>query len=381
MRIDSVEAIPLRRELDERFANAQKWISSREYCLVRVETDDGTVGWGECWGPAAGNRELVAEYVGPWLEGRDPRNVETIHRDLRFELESAFHSFVPASVVSGVDIALWDAYGKTVGEPVSRLLGGRRRDEVRAYATGHFFRETDDFADLRAAIVEEAERHVEAGFDALKNKIGLARHFPWGREEDIELVRAIREAVGDDVRLMTDANHAYDAADARWVADRLADLDVHFFEEPVPPRAVDTYRRVNQESDVSLAGGECWAFEHEFERVLDAGAVDFVQPDVTSAGGLTTARRVATLAASHDVQCLPHVFGSAVALAASLQLLATIPGNPMLEFDRTPNPIREDLAVEPITNDGGTVPVPNDPGLGIDIDEEVLVEFRRNGQR
>jgi D-galactarolactone cycloisomerase len=381
MRIDSVEAIPLRRELDERFANAQKWISSREYCLVRVETDDGTVGWGECWGPAAGNRELVAEYVGPWLEGRDPRNVETIHRDLRFELESAFHSFVPASVVSGVDIALWDAYGKTVGEPVSRLLGGRRRDEVRAYATGHFFRETDDFADLRAAIVEEAERHVEAGFDALKNKIGLARHFPWGCEEDIELVRAIREAVGDDVRLMTDANHAYDAADARWVADRLADLDVHFFEEPVPPRAVDTYRRVNRESDVSLAGGECWAFEHEFERVLDAGAVDFVQPDVTSAGGLTTARRVATLAESHDVQCLPHVFGSAVALAASLQVLATVPGDPMLEFDRTPNPIREDLTANSITNDGNAVPIPNGPGLGIDIDEEVLAEFRRNGQR
>jgi D-galactarolactone cycloisomerase len=381
MRIDSVEAVTLRRELDERFANAQKWIGSREYCLVRIETDDGTVGWGECWGPAAGNRELIAEHVGPWLEGRDPRNVETIHRDLRFELESAFHSFVPASVVSGVDIALWDLYGKAVGEPVSRLLGGRRRDEVRAYATGHFFRDVDDFDTLRTAIVAEAERHVEAGFDALKNKIGLARHFPWGREEDVELVRAIREAVGDDVRLMTDANHAYDAADARWVADRLADLDVHFFEEPVPPHAVDTYRRVNRESDVSLAGGECWAFEHEFERVLDAGAVDFVQPDVTSAGGLTTARRVATLAESHDVQCLPHVFGSAVALAASLQVLATIPGAPMLEFDRTPNPIREDLAADPITNDGNAVPIPNDPGLGVDIDEDVLAEFRQNGHR
>jgi D-galactarolactone cycloisomerase len=376
MRIESVEAVPLHRELDERFANAQKWISSREYCLVRIETDDGTVGWGECWGPTAGNQELITEYIGPWLEGRDPRNVETIHRDLQFKLESAFHSFVPVSVVSGIDIALWDAYGKAVGEPVSRLLGGRRRDEVRAYATGHFFPDTDNFEDLRASVVAEAQGHVERGFDALKNKIGLARHFPWSRVEDVELVRAIREAVGDDVRLMTDANHAYDAADARWVADHLADLDVYFFEEPVPPRALDTYRRVNHGSDISLAGGECWAFDHEFEDVLDAGAVDFVQPDVTSAGGLTTIRRVATLAESHDVQCLPHVFGSAIALAASLQMLATIPGDPMLEFDRTPNPIREDLAANPITNDGNTVPIPDGPGLGIEIDEDVLAAFR-----
>lgn len=376
MRIDSVEAVPLRRELDERFANAQKWISSREYCLVRVETDDGTTGWGECWGPAAGNRELIADYVGSRLEGRDPQNVETIHRDLRFELESAFHSFVPASVVSGIDIALWDAYGKAVGKPVSRLLGGRHRDEVRAYATGHFFGDVEDFDDLRASVVEEAQNHVDAGFDALKNKIGLARHFPWGRTEDVKLVRAIREAVGDDVRLMTDANHAYDAADARWVADRLADLDIHFFEEPVPPRAVDSYRRVNRESAVSLAGGECWAFEHEFERVLNAGAVDFVQPDVTSAGGLTTTRRVTTLAESYGIQCVPHVFGSTIALAASLQLLATIPGDPMLEFDRTPNPIREDLATDPITNNGNVVAIPDGPGLGIDIDEDVLAAFR-----
>jgi D-galactarolactone cycloisomerase len=375
MEIESVEAIPLRRELDDRFANAQKWIDSREYCLVRIEADDGTVGWGECWGPVAGNRELVAETVGPWLVGRDPRRVEALHHDLRFKLESAFHSYVPASVVSGVDIALWDLRGKSMGEPISTLLGGRRRERVRAYATGHFFSDVESFDDLRTSVVDEAVGNVEAGFDALKNKIGLARHFPYGREEDVELVRAIRRAVGDDIRLMTDANHAYDAADARWVADRLADLDIYFFEEPVPPRAVDTYGRLNRTGDVSIAGGECWAFEHEFERVLDAGAVDYVQPDVTSAGGLTSARRIATLAESNDVRCLPHVFGSAVALAASLQLLATLPGEPMLEFDRTPNPIREDLATEPIVNEGNAIPIPDGPGLGIEIDEDVLDAF------
>lgn len=376
MRIESVDAIPLRRDLGERFANAQKWIDSREYCLVRIAADDGTTGWGECWGPVAGNRELVEEYIGPWLRGRDPRDVERIHDDLRFKLRSSYHSYVPASALGGVDIALWDLAGKAHGVPVSRLLGGRRRDRVRAYATGHFFRPADSFEELREAVVEEAVGHVDAGFDALKNKIGLARHFPWGPAEDVQLVRAVREAVGDDVRLMTDANHAYDRGDARRVARGLEELDVHFFEEPMSPERIDEYARLNAETDVSIAGGECWAFAHEFDRVLDAGAVDYVQPDVTSAGGITSTRRVAIAAEAAGVQCLPHVFGSAVALAASLQVLATVDGDPMLEFDRTPNPIREGLAVDPITNEGNAVPIPDDPGIGVEIAEETLAEFR-----
>ena len=379
MEIERVDAIPVRRALDERFANAQKWIDSREYCLVRVEASDGTVGWGECWGPVAGNRELVDEWVAPWLRGRDPRETERIHDDLVFRLRSAFHSFVPASVVSGVDVALWDLRGKAAGEPVGRLLGGQRRDSVRAYATGHFFTDCEEFSTLRERVVEEARGHVDAGFDALKNKIGLARHFPWGREEDVELVRAIREAVGDDVRLMSDANHAYDAADARWVADRLGELDVYFFEEPLPPEQFDAYGRVNAAVDVPLAAGESWAFAEEFDRAADAGAVDIVQPDVTSAGGLTAARRVADAASARGLRCLPHVFGTPVALAASLHLLSTLPGDPMLEFDRTPNDIRRRLVRDPIENDGNSVPVPEGPGLGIEVDPDAVEEFRVEG--
>ena len=376
MEITSVQPVALRRSLDGRFANAQKWIDSREYCLVRVECSDGSVGWGECWGPVAGNRELIDEWVAPWLTGRDPREVERIHDDLIFRLRSAFHSHVPAGVVSGVDIALWDLRGKLTGEPVARLLGGRRRDSVRAYATGHFFTDCDSFSTLRERVVEEARANVDAGFDALKNKIGLARHFPWSREEDVELVRAIREAVGDDVRLMTDANHAYDVADARWVADRLGELGVYFFEEPLPPEQFEAYGRVNEGADVPLAAGESWAFEHEFDRAAEAGAVDVLQPDVTSAGGVTSARRAADLAAANGLRCVPHVFGTPIALAASLHVLATLPGDPMLEFDRTPNPIRRRLTAEPITNEGNAVPVPDGPGLGIEVDPDAVSEFR-----
>ena len=253
-----------RRPIRER----QKWISSREYCLIKITASDGTVGWGECWGPIAGNRELVDDVVGPWLEGKDPRNVESIHDELKYILTTKFHSFCPASVVSGVDIALWDLFGKAVDEPVSRLIGGQTRTQVHAYATGHFWPPVDRFEDLRDAVVEEARDHVDAGFDALKNKIGLRRNLGWGIERDVELVRAIRDAVGDDVRLMTDANHAYTAAEARTVAQDLTSLDVYYFEEPISPEQIMQYADLNAKVDVSLAAGECWAFAHEFDRVL-----------------------------------------------------------------------------------------------------------------
>ncbi len=376
MEIRSVDAVPLRREPGDRFANAQKWISAREYCPVRIETADGAVGWGECWGPIAGTREVLDERVAPLLRGRDAAAVESIHEDLVFDLRSAYHSTVPAGAVSGVDLALWDLRGKAAGTPVATLLGGKRRESVPAYATGHFWPPAEEFTSVKESVVAEAEAHVAAGFDALKLKIGLERHFGWGPEYDLDLVRAVREAVGDDVAVMADANHAYDLPTARRVADGLAEVDAAFFEEPLPPNRIDAWARLNRGSPVPIAGGECWAFAPEFRRVTNAGAADVLQPDVTSAGGLTSARRAAGIGDAAGVATYPHVFGSAVALAASLQLLATLPGSPRLEFDRTPNPIREDLAVDPIRNEGTRVPVPDGPGLGIEIDRETLDRFR-----
>ena len=375
MEIAHVDAVPLRRELDERFANAQKWIDAREYCLVRIETRDGTVGWGECWGPIAGNRELIATHIGPWLVGKDLTNREALIDELRFRLESAYHSYVPASVVSGVDMALWDAYGRAVDASVAALLGGRRRETVRAYATGHFFRPVETVAELKAIVADEAAAHVDAGFDALKQKIGLERHFGWGPDADLALVAAVRERVGTDVTLMVDANHAYDRPTATYVARGLTELDIAFFEEPVPPR-IDTYRHLHPAVEVPIATGECFAFTDPFRQLIDAGAIEYAQPDVTSAGGITSTMRIARLAHAADVPCYPHVFGSAIALAASLQVLAAIPGRPLLEFDRTPNPIRDELARTPIDHEGPAVSIPDGPGIGIRIDADVLDRYR-----
>lgn len=271
---------------------------------------------------------------------------------------------------------MWDLKGRLLGESVASLLGGRRRDAVSAYATGGFFPEADAVDDVREAVAAEMAGHVDAGFQAVKQKIGLSRHFDADRRDDVSLVRAVRDAVGPDVRLFVDANHAYDLADARWVADRLADLDVGFFEEPLHPERLDAYERLAARSPVPLAAGECWAFEPRFAEAADRGLIGYAQPDVTSAGGFTAARRTVEAAWARGVQPFPHVFGSAVALHASLQLLAATPGDPMVEFDRTPNPIRDDLARDPIEPDGPAVSIPEEPGIGLEVDPDVLDAFR-----
>ena len=318
---------------------------------------------------------MIEERIGPALTGRRLDERVAIADELRFDLESAFHSYVPASVVSGVDIALWDAYGRAVGTSVAALLGGRRRSAVRAYATGHFFQPAETIDELASMIADEAAGHVEAGFDALKQKIGLERHFGWGPEADVALVTAVRDRVGPDVTLMVDANHAYDRTTAARIAKELEALDVHFFEEPIPPR-VRSYQQLAPSVNIPIATGECFAFIEPFRTLLEDGSIEYVQPDVTSAGGISPTMDIARLAHAADVPCYPHVFGSAIALAASLQLLAAVPGTPMLEYDRTPNPIRDELARDTITRKGTTVSIPDGPGLGIRINETVLDRFR-----
>jgi D-galactarolactone cycloisomerase len=372
--IERVETVPLEAPLDEPFGYAQEWVTTRTALLVRIEASDGTVGWGECWGPIAGTRETVERLFAPHLEGESPDAVERLSEDLRDRGRAAYQSIVPLPALSGVDLALWDLAGKRAGVPVSRLLGGARRDAIRAYATGHYFRHDADLDEQYAGIVAEAEANAGA-LGAVKAKIGL-QLLGYGPEEDVELVRRIRQAVGDDVTLMVDANYAYDAGTARTVGRALDELDVYWFEEPVPPEDVAGYAALRDALDVRVAGGEChtpWEFRHLFER----GGLDVAQPDVCNVGGLTAARRVAAMAREFGVPVVPHVWGTPVAIAASLHLVATLPGEPWLEFDRSANPLREELAGTPFTPDAdGRLAVPDGPGLGVEIDPAALERYR-----
>jgi D-galactarolactone cycloisomerase len=376
MRITSVETVPIRQELDEPFGNGQGWTTARQYLIVRVAAEDGTVGYGECWGPIAGNQQVVEKIIAPLVVGQDPLATGRLWQEVLFKLRWSYHSFAPYSALSGIDIALWDLKGKLMGRPVYELLGGAFRTQVPAYATGHYFRRVDRLEEQIDVVRKEAVENLGKGFRRLKLKIGLGL-LGWGPEADIALMQAMREEVGDEIPIMVDANCAYQIPAAMKVGRAAEELDIGWFEEPLPPTDIDGYCQLSRDLDVPIAGGESWALLSEFADIFRRRAVTVAQPDVCSAGGITEVKRIADLANALNISCYPHVWGTPIAIAASLHVLATLPGEVLLEFDQSANPIRERLLSRVVAvNAQGSVEVPTGPGLGIEVDEDQLEAFR-----
>jgi D-galactarolactone cycloisomerase len=372
--IETVDAIGLSTPLEERFGYAQDWVDSRSAVLVRVEASDGTVGWGECWGPVSGTVETVEDVLAPTLRGRDATAAERHYERLVETGRATYQTIVPYPAISGLDIALWDLRGKLTDRSVAAMLGGRRHDAATAYATGHYFRDTTALDAQIDAIVAEAEANAET-FDAIKLKTGLD-FVGHGPDADVELVRSVRQAVAPDTTLLVDANYAYDRATAEDVGQALAAEGVYWFEEPVHPEGIEDYAALRESLPLRIAGGECHA-PPAFRRLLAAGGVDVAQPDVCIVGGLTPASRLATRAREAGVEVVPHAWGTPVGLAASLHLIATLPGDPWLELDRSPNPLRDALwDASDLERDGDRVPIPDGPGLGIEPDLDAVASMR-----
>lgn len=378
MKIVSVETFTLRHALDEPFGYSQMWYDARTAMLVRVTADDGTAGWGEAFGPPEPSAAIIDSLLAPILLGADPSDTLPLWERMYARTRDYGQKGFAIHAISAVDIALWDLKGKALGVSVSRLLGGRFRARVQAYATGLYFRPRDDFT---ADLVAEAEAHVAAGFRAIKLKVGYTP------EADVRHARAVRAAIGPDVDLMVDANHAYDTTTALRLGRAFERLDVRWFEEPVIPEDVEGYAALCRALDVPIAGGEAEYTRYGFRRLFAARGVDIVQPDLTVAGGFTECQRIAALAGAHGVRYVPHVWGSAVGLAAALQFTAALPPataalypiEPLFEFDRTPNHFRDDLAAIPIRADNGWLAIPDAPGLGVVVDMEMLTRYRIAG--
>jgi D-galactarolactone cycloisomerase len=373
MRIKDVRAHVLEAALDAPFSWSLGWARTRSALLVEIEAADGTVGWGESYGPARPNAAVI-EAMKPLLIGADALASEAIWERLYGAFRDHGQKGLPVQALSGIDIALWDLKGRHFGVPAHRLMGGPVRTEVKAYATGLYRREAGDPRDYLA---EEAAGYVAEGFAAMKLKVGF------GVAEDAEVARAVRAAIGPDVALMIDANHAYDATRAIGLGRRVADLSIGWFEEPVPPEDLAGYAEVRARQPIPVAGGECEFTRFGFRELLVRRAVDLVQPDTCAAGGLSECVKIAAMANAHGVRYVPHVWGTGVALAAALQLLAVLPHNPpclhpeqpLLEFDRTAHPIRQAILAEPIEHERGTVRIPEGPGLGIEVDRAALARF------
>ncbi len=376
MKIAAIETFDLTCSLECPFGWSQGWIDQRTTTLVKVTTDDGLIGWGE--GAAA---DIIDSLLAPLLIGQDPMDRARLWERMFHALYNGNNAVgLAGSALSALDIALWDLAGKATGLPVCALLGGKVRDKIAVYATGLYYTE-GEFPDR---LLDEARAYVAAGFTGMKTKVGGL-----SIAEDVERVRALRNAIGPDIHLMVDANEAYNATTAIRIGQKLAELELVWFEEPVNAQDLDAYLEVKAALPMAIAGGENLRTRYEFKPYLTRRAYDIVQPDIMHCGGITEMQRICAMANACGIQVNPHVWGSPVMIAATLHLAATLPPcppahnaqpylqEPVMEFDRTPSVIRQELCAEPFDQEDSFVRVPAGPGLGIEVDEGVAGRLRR----
>jgi galactonate dehydratase len=338
------------------------------YVLVKIFTDEGITGVGE-GSIEMGEKTIAARIMEmePYLVGQNP--FQTDHHNLTLLRDSYWRTGVyNRSALAAIDGALLDIKGKALDVPVYELMGGKQRDSIRCYANGWFSgaKSPDDFATL-------ARQTIERGFKALKwDPFGSAwlHQTREERHRAIDIVAAVRDAVGKEVDLMIEGHGRFDVATATVIARDLEQFDPAFFEEPVPPDSIDALAQVRRKSPVPIAAGERCFEISRFWEILEKEAVDILQPDVTHVGGISAARAIANMAHARFIPVAPHNPLGPVANAMTLSFAASVPNITWLETSVRDVPWRAEVAKESVVIHDGAMMISDRPGLGIDIDEE-----------
>ena len=355
-------------------------ITTFDAAIVRVETKSGIVGWGEGKN-AAGSAgtygalvHLLNREIGPAVIGRDARDVSTIwdmlYSGVRHESAARSGHVMPAlarrgltiAAMSAIDIALWDIIGKSLGEPVWRLLGGRKAERMPAYASGGWAPADQIGEQLKSYI-------ARGGFRAVKMRVGSMDHAP---HVSARRVQAARDALGPDVALMVDAHGTYSVADAKRFAHLVRDCDLAWFEEPVTADDKQGLAEVRSACAIPIACGESEATRFDFRDLAVMRAADIFQPDLGFCGGITEAMRIGALASAFNIRLAPHLWAGAPAFYAGMHVAAASPASFILEYSLGANPMLHDLVVEKLDVADGTIAIPDAPGLGITVDEDYL---------
>lgn len=385
MKITSIKSHVLGYDLPEELGYSQQYYARRTAHIVEVSTDEGLTGWGECFGPgpvAIANKGIVEGVIAPMVIGRNPLDRDVIWHHVYNLLRDHGQKGMPLQALSGVDIALWDLCGKITGQPLCKLIGGQYRDQVPVYGYGMMLKREDTASHI-ARFEDEAAAIKGVGFAATKMKVGL------GVADDIKLCEAVRKGVGDDFPFMVDANHCYTTGDALEIGRALDALNAYWFEEPVAPEDHDGYRELRAKLKTRISGGEAEFTRWGWRHLLEGRCLDIAQPEVCALGGVSEYLKVLALCHAHFVPVVNHVWGSAVAVATNLHLLAAMPPlpgglfprEPMLEFDTTHNLFRDDLLADPldiqrqVSRNGGFAGIPDGPGLGVEPDREFLARY------
>ena len=394
MRITDIRTIPLEVELHETVYDANYTMKNKPALLVQVFTDDGLIGIGEAahfGGPMSSTAHVIEQELKPYLVGKDPINTELLWDLMHKRAYKHGRGGIVIAAMSGIDIALWDLKGKVTGLPCWRLMGGYRK-RVPAYATGGFYSESKNLE----ALADEMQAYVDAGFRAVKMKVGrnsgvelspLRASEECGiaevtLDEDIQRVALVRQTIGPDIKLCVDANGAWDVATAVKMGQRMEPFDVYWYEEPVWPDDLLGSKEVAQKVSIPVAGYETCSYGLvDFQRYISHRAVHFVQPDVAWSGGLTECLKIAHIAQAANLPVAPHIHGSAVAVAAGLHLLGAIRNGSMAETVFPAHPLMTELVKEPLTieKDTGDIILSEKPGLGIELNLDVVERYRTTG--
>lgn len=368
--------------------------ANRRALLVHIRTDTGLEGLGEAGiagGPAISTSTVIEQELAPLLIGQDPFDIERLWQLMYIRSRQHGRSGIIMHAIGGIDIALWDLLAKALDQPLYKVLGASR-DRLPAYGSGGFYQEGKSIADL----ADECRGFVDQGYKAIKIKSGRNRlnnsfapieHTANNTVEtvtlgeELERVRAVREAIGPNIPLMVDASCNWDVKTAMYMAQMMEPLNIAMLEEPLSPDDVEGSALLAASTSIPIGGYETeTAGIYGFRRYIDRRAVDIVQVDLGRAGGISEGKRIAAYAYAHHMPFTPHVYTSAVIFAASLHFMASIPNATWFEHDRNENGLRDALIDEPFAIDAdGCIRVPQGPGLGITLSAKGLQELTVNG--
>ncbi len=365
MRIEHVEAINLLHRYPGRhqFQYGGGICDARLTTLILVHTECGAVGVGSVYSYPALVYLIVREQLASVLVGEDPTEVEALWEKMYALTRWYGRKGAALSALGGVDMALWDLRGQAEGRPVWALLGGES-DRCPAYASGLLWKE--DVKEL----AEEAAGYIEQGFRRVKMR--LAR----SEEYDRAAVGAVRGAIGAENDVIVDASMRYHLELAQRMGDFLAEQGVFWYEEPFAPENIDDFVALRGSATVPLAAGENEFGLQGFRELIRAGAVDIVQPDACRCGGISEVWRVGRLAAEHGLRFATHSWSDAVAIAANAHVVSAMPNGVTVEIDRMNNPFVDELLQRPLEVVDGEIALGDRPGLGIDLNWEVIERAR-----
>lgn len=368
--------IPDAQQHTSDFGRAQTF----DTAIVRIDTDSGITGWGEAkvsagsFAECSGVVAVVNQEFAPLLRGENPLSINRIWESLYSGTRAHFafnrgHVFpamsrrgLSVSAISGVDIALWDILGKALNVPIHQLLGGKRCERMRAYASG-------GWAPV-AEIGAQLQKYIDtSGFSAVKMRVGVQDGSPW---RSAERVIAAREALGSEVELMCDAHGTMTVSEAKQFCHLIRDTNIAWFEEPVTADDLRGLVEVRRSTHLPIAAGESEFTRFDFRNLIDAGAVDIVQPDLAICGGVSEAMHIGSLTAAANLRLAPHLWAGAPAFAAGLHVAAASASAFILEYSLGANPMLHDLIEESFDVEDGFITIPDRPGLGITVREDFI---------